>query len=38
MQLPRDVVIGHDVLTQLPAVCEDLQVGHSVLIVSGGHT
>jgi len=38
MQLPRDVVIGHDVLTQLPAVCEDLRIGHSVLIVSGGHT
>ena len=27
MQLPRDVVIGHDVLGQLPAVCEDLKLG-----------
>ncbi|MFA5415210.1 MAG: NAD(P)-dependent glycerol-1-phosphate dehydrogenase, partial [Methanoregula sp.] len=24
MQLPRDVVIGHDVLGQIPAVCRDL--------------
>jgi glycerol-1-phosphate dehydrogenase [NAD(P)+] len=38
MQLPRDVVIGHEVLPQLPSVCEDLHLGDSVLIVSGGHT
>jgi glycerol-1-phosphate dehydrogenase [NAD(P)+] len=38
MQLPRDVVIGHDVISQIPAVCEDLHLGHSVLIVSGSHT
>lgn len=38
MQLPRDVVIGHDVLEQIPAVCEDLALGDSVLIVSGGRT
>ncbi|MDD1677734.1 MAG: NAD(P)-dependent glycerol-1-phosphate dehydrogenase [Methanomicrobiales archaeon] len=37
MQLPRDVVIGHDVLDQLPAVCADLGLGRSVLILSG-HT
>jgi len=38
MQLPRDVVIGHDVLTQLPAVCEDLKLGSSALLVSGKGT
>jgi len=38
MQLPRDVVIGHDVLGQLPAVCEDLKLGHSALLVSGRGT
>ena len=38
MQLPRDVVIGHDVLEQIPAVCEDLALGDSVLIISGGRT
>ena len=38
MQLPRDVVIGHDVLEQIPAVCEDLALGESVLIISGGRT
>jgi glycerol-1-phosphate dehydrogenase [NAD(P)+] len=38
MQLPRDVVIGHDVLGQLPAVCRDLHLGSSVLIVSGART
>lgn len=38
MQLPRDVVIGHDVIEQIPAVCEDLSLGDSVLIVSGGRT
>ena len=38
MQLPRDVLIGHDVIEQVPAVCEDLALGDSVLIVSGGRT
>ncbi|HZD42522.1 MAG TPA: NAD(P)-dependent glycerol-1-phosphate dehydrogenase, partial [Methanomicrobiales archaeon] len=38
MQLPRDVVIGHDVLEQVPAVCEDLKLGNSALIVSGKST
>ncbi|MCM2466543.1 NAD(P)-dependent glycerol-1-phosphate dehydrogenase [Methanoculleus oceani] len=38
MQLPRDVVIGHDVIEQIPAVCEDLALGDSVLIVSGSRT
>ncbi|HUU76064.1 MAG TPA: NAD(P)-dependent glycerol-1-phosphate dehydrogenase [Methanoregulaceae archaeon] len=38
MQLPRDVVIGHDVLSQLPAVCSDLRLGHSTMVVTGSHT
>jgi glycerol-1-phosphate dehydrogenase [NAD(P)+] len=38
MQLPRDVVIGHDVLGQLPAVCKDLKLGKSALLVSGKGT
>ena len=38
MQLPRDVVIGHDVLGQLPAVCGDLKLGESALLVSGKGT
>ncbi len=38
MQLPRDVVIGHEVLDQLPAVCADLGLGPSALILSGRTT
>ena len=38
MQLPRDVVIGHDVLAQIPAVCEDLKLGGSALVISGRST
>ena len=38
MQLPRDVVIGHDVLGQLPSVCEDLRLGKSALLISGTGT
>ena len=38
MQLPRDVVIGHDVLPQLPAVCDDLKLGETALLVSGRGT
>jgi glycerol-1-phosphate dehydrogenase [NAD(P)+] len=38
MQLPRDVVVGHDVLDQLPQVCDDLRLGGSVLIVAGRQT
>ena len=37
-QLPRDVVVGHDVLAQLPQVCDDLSLGDSVLIVAGKQT
>jgi glycerol-1-phosphate dehydrogenase [NAD(P)+] len=38
MQLPRDVVIGHDVFEQIPSVCEDLKLGKSVLLISGKGT
>jgi len=38
MQLPRDVVIGHDAITHLPAVCHDLSLGEKVLVVAGSHT
>jgi len=38
MQLPRDVVIGHDVFGQIPAVCEDLKLGPSALLISGKGT
>ncbi|HVN73500.1 MAG TPA: NAD(P)-dependent glycerol-1-phosphate dehydrogenase [Methanoregula sp.] len=38
MQLPRDVVIGHDVLSQVPSVCEDLKLGSSALLISGKGT
>ncbi|MCX6696025.1 MAG: hypothetical protein NTV84_00365 [Methanoregula sp.] len=38
MQLPRDVGIGHDVLGQIPALCEDLTLGHSALLISGKST
>ena len=35
MRLPRDVVVGHDVLGQLPAVCGDLKLGHTALLITG---
>ncbi len=38
MQLPRDVIIGHDVLAEIPAVCRDLHLRGSVLIVTGSRT
>ncbi|MFW5638654.1 MAG: NAD(P)-dependent glycerol-1-phosphate dehydrogenase [Methanoculleus sp.] len=38
MQLPRDVIIGHGVIGQVRAVCEDLDLGDSVLIITGGRT
>lgn len=38
MQLPRDILIGHDVLAQIPAVCQDLRLGTSALIISGKST
>jgi glycerol-1-phosphate dehydrogenase [NAD(P)+] len=38
MQLPRDVVIGHDVYGQIPSVCKDLKLGKSALLISGKGT
>jgi glycerol-1-phosphate dehydrogenase [NAD(P)+] len=38
MQLPRDVVIGHDVFGQIPDVCADLKLGSSALLISGKGT
>ncbi len=38
MQLPRDVVIGHNALDQLPAVCQDLKIGRSVMLFAGKNT
>lgn len=38
MQLPRDVIIGHDVFGQIPSVCEDLRLGNSALLISGKGT
>jgi glycerol-1-phosphate dehydrogenase [NAD(P)+] len=38
MQLPRDVVIGHETLSHVPSVCSDLSLGQSVLVVTGTHT
>jgi glycerol-1-phosphate dehydrogenase [NAD(P)+] len=38
MQLPRDIVIGHEVLTHLPAVCSDLRLGRSALVITGTRT
>ena len=38
MQLPRDVVIGHDVLGQIIPVCTDLKMGRSALLISGKNT
>ncbi len=38
MQLPRDVLVGHGVLAQIPRVLQDLSAGESVLIVTGRST
>ncbi|MBR1369726.1 glycerol-1-phosphate dehydrogenase [Methanocalculus chunghsingensis] len=38
MQLPRDVVIGHDALDQIPRVLDDLKIGRNVLLLSGPET
>lgn len=38
LQLPRDVVIGHGVLADIPAIARDLRLGNTVLVVSGTHT
>lgn len=36
MQLPRDVVIGHDVISQIPEVCADLCLEDSAMVFFGG--
>jgi glycerol-1-phosphate dehydrogenase [NAD(P)+] len=38
MQLPRDVIIGHDAISNIIDVCEDLHLGRSALIITGSHT
>jgi glycerol-1-phosphate dehydrogenase [NAD(P)+] len=38
LQMPRDIIIGHDAVEQLPDVCRDLHIGRSALIISGEHT
>ena len=37
-QLPRDILVGHNALEQLPDIVQDIRPGRSVLIVSGGTT
>ena len=37
-QLPRDVLIGHQAILQLPDIIEDINPGSSVLLISGGTT
>ncbi|HOJ95437.1 MAG TPA: NAD(P)-dependent glycerol-1-phosphate dehydrogenase [Methanospirillum sp.] len=37
-QLPRDVLIGHQAIMQLPDIIADIRPGRSVLIISGGTT
>lgn len=36
--MPRDIIIGHDALEQLPDVCRDLRIGRSALVISGRNT
>lgn len=38
MQLPRDIVIGHDAISQISGVCTDLGLGTSALVISGSST
>lgn len=35
MQLPRDVLVGHDVIYDIKDVCKDLKMGKAPLIVTG---
>ncbi|NLV27674.1 MAG: NAD(P)-dependent glycerol-1-phosphate dehydrogenase [Methanomicrobiales archaeon] len=37
-QLPRDVVIGHQAILQLPDIIADIKPGHSALIITGSTT
>jgi len=38
MQLPRDVLIGHDVLQEIGTICKHLEVGKRAIIVSDSLT
>jgi len=38
MQLPRDVLIGHDVLQEIGTICKHLEVGKRAIIVTGSRT
>ncbi|MDY6931166.1 MAG: NAD(P)-dependent glycerol-1-phosphate dehydrogenase [Halobacteriota archaeon] len=38
MQLPRSVVIGHDVLFEVANVCKELKLSGSAVVVSGSNT
>jgi glycerol-1-phosphate dehydrogenase [NAD(P)+] len=38
MQLPRDVLVGHDVLQEIGTICKQLEVGKRAIIVTGAHT
>ncbi len=38
MQLPRNVVVGHGVISDTGKVCKDLKLNGSALIVAGGST
>ena len=37
-QLPRDVLIGHQAIEQLPDIIEDIRLGRSVMIITGKTT
>ena len=38
MELPREVLIGHNVLQEIGGICKHLEVGKRAIIVSGIHT
>ena len=38
MQLPRDVLIGHDILQEIGMICKHLEVGNQALIVADSLT
>jgi glycerol-1-phosphate dehydrogenase [NAD(P)+] len=38
MQLPREVLIGHDVLQEIGTVCKQLDMGKRAIIVTGRKT
>ncbi|TAJ44881.1 NAD(P)-dependent glycerol-1-phosphate dehydrogenase [Methanofollis fontis] len=38
MQFPRDVLIGHEVIDEIPSVCRDLHLGTRAFLITGEHT